>query len=229
MNMDTKSSISYINKFKNQIKQIKNTEIVICPPFTLLSKLNESIKNTKIKLGAQNLHFEEQGAYTGEISASMLKDVGCSYVILGHSERRQYFKETDNIINKKIKIALKNKLKVILCVGETLQQRNSNQTTKIIKNQLVRCLKNIKDMKNIVIAYEPIWAIGTGKNATPQQSEDVHKFIRNSLKNKSIRIIYGGSMKPDNAKELLSMPNIDGGLVGGASLDPKSFTKICNV
>jgi triosephosphate isomerase len=237
MNMDTKSSASFINSFKKHIKKIKNTEIVICPPFTLLNKINEAIKNTKIKLGAQNMHFEEQGAYTGEVSALMLKDISCEYVILGHSERRQYFNETDKFINKKIKSALKNKLKIILCIGETLKQRNNNQTMKIIKNQLLNCLKSIneKEIKNITIAYEPIWAIGTGKNATPLQAEEVHKFIRELLTNiynknisKNIRIIYGGSVNPNNIKELMAMKNINGALVGGASLDAKSFGRICS-
>lgn len=225
MNIGIKESISYINKFKTLIKNDKN-DIVICPPFTLLNTVKEQLKNTHIKLGAQNMYFEEEGAFTGEISASMLKDVGCEYVILGHSERRQIFGETDELINKKIKAALKHNLKPILCIGETLKQRGNNETMNIIKNQISCCLKNIKD--DIVIAYEPIWAIGTGKNATPEQAEEVHKFIRNLL-SKNTKIIYGGSMKPENAQELLSMPNINGGLVGGASLDPKSFSKICSV
>tara|TARA_B100000315_G_C14477415_1_gene541283 strand:+ start:189 stop:929 length:741 start_codon:yes stop_codon:yes gene_type:complete len=236
MNMDTKSSVSFINSFKKYIKNIKNMEIVICPPFTLLNKINEAIKNTNIKLGAQNIHFEEKGAFTGEVSGLMLKDAGCEYVILGHSERRQYFNETNSMINRKIKSALKNKLKVILCIGESLKQRNNNQTMKIIKNQLLNCLNNIKEMKNIVIAYEPIWAIGTGKNATPSQAEEVHKFIRELLSDiynknisKNIRIIYGGSVKPNNIKELMAMKNINGALVGNASLDAKSFAKICGV
>lgn len=224
MNMSIKESISFINKFKTLIKNNKN-DIVICPPFTLLNTVKELVKNTNIKLGAQNMHFEGQGAFTGEISASMLKDVGCEYVILGHSERRQIFDEADSLINKKIKVALKNNLKPILCIGETLKQRNNNETMKIIKNQINGSLKNIKE--DIVVAYEPIWAIGTGKNATSEQAEEVHKFIRGLLS--KTRIIYGGSMKPENAQELLSMPNINGGLVGGASLDPKSFSKICNV
>ncbi|MCH8003159.1 MAG: triose-phosphate isomerase [Nanoarchaeota archaeon] len=236
MNMDIKSSISFINNFKKYIKKIKNKEIVICPSFTLLNKINESTKNTKIKLGAQNMHFEEEGTFTGEISALMLKDVGCEYVILGHSERRQYFNETDDMVNKKIKTAFKNNLKPILCIGETLEQRNNNKTLKIIKNQLINCLKNIdeNEIKNIVIAYEPIWAIGTGKNATPQQAEEVHKFIRELLSHiynnkisSNVRIIYGGSIKESNIKDLMAMKNINGALVGGASLNPKSFACIC--
>jgi triosephosphate isomerase len=173
MNKDIKEAVSFINKFKNLIKNIKNTEIVICAPFTSLSEIKKLIKTTNIKLGAQNMHFEEKGAFTGEISGLMLKDI-VEYVILGHSERRQIFHETDDLINKKIESALKNKLKPILCIGETLQQRNNNKTMKIIKNQLKGCLKNVSndEMKNIVVAYEPVWAIGTGKNATPEQAEE---------------------------------------------------------
>lgn len=218
MNMDSKEVISFFKKFKTTNKN----DIVICPPFTLLNEVRELIKNTSIKLGAQNMYFEEEGAFTGEISALMLKDIGCEYVILGHSERRLLFDETDSSINKKIKAALKHDLKPILCIGETLKQRKNNETMKIIKDQL----KNIKE--DIVIAYEPIWAIGTGKNATPQQAEEVHKFIRGLL-SKNTQIIYGGSVKKDNVKDLMQMNNINGALVGGASLDPKSFAKICNV
>ena len=238
MNMDIKSAVSFIKNFKNHIKDTKDTEIVICAPFTLLYELKKLLNSSNIMLGAQNMHFEKEGAFTGEVSALMLKDIGCEYVILGHSERRQYFNETDELINKKIKTALKNNLKPILCIGETLEQRDNNKTIKIIENQLTSCLNNINEneMKNIVIAYEPIWAIGTGKNATAQQAEEIHKFIRELLTNvynenisQKTRIIYGGSMKPDNAKELLSMPNINGGLVGKASLDAKNFGEICEL
>ena len=166
MNKDIKESVSFINKFKTLIKNNKNMEIVICPPFTLLHKLKELTKNTIIDLGAQNMHYEGRGAYTGEISPVMLKDAGCEYVILGHSERRQYFDETDELINKKIKAALKNELKPILCIGETLEQRNNNKTMEIIKKQIKDDLKNVynEEMKNVIITYKPIWAIGTGKN-----------------------------------------------------------------
>ncbi|MBI2208760.1 triose-phosphate isomerase [Candidatus Woesearchaeota archaeon] len=254
MNKSIPESVSFIDNFKNSIKSTKikdfrdtenpkdfpvssKNEIVICPPFASLNEVKKSIKGTKIKLGAQNMHFEEKGAFTGEISAPMLRDAGCEYVILGHSERRAYFDETDGIINKKIKAALKNKLKAILCIGETLEQRESNETKAVIKFQLENCLRSInnEEIKNIVIAYEPVWAIGTGKNATPEQAEEVHLFIRGLLKklynvdiSENIRIIYGGSVNEKNAKELLAMKNIDGALVGGASLDPKSFAEICN-
>ena len=237
MNKGIKEAVSFVKEFKPLIKNIKSTEIVICPPFTLLSEVNKSIKGSNIDLGAQNMHFEEKGAYTGEISPLMLKDAGCEYVILGHSERRQYFKETDDLINKKVKSALKDKLKPILCIGETLEQRESNETMKIIEGKLKNCLNNVNEdeMKSVVVAYEPVWAIGTGKNATPEQAEEVHSFIRSLLLkiyNKKIsdntRIIYGGSVKPDNIEDLMAMKNINGALVGGASLDPKSFAQICN-
>ena len=238
MNKDIKEAVSFVKDFKKLVKNAKNIDIAICPPFTLLFELNELLKNSGIKLGAQNMHFEEKGAYTGEISPLMLKDAGCEYVILGHSERRQHFNETDDLINKKVKAALKNKLKPILCIGETLQQRNNNKTTEIIENQLMNCLNGINEneIKNIVIAYEPVWAIGTGKNAAPEQAEEVHKFIRSLLSKKynkkisdNVRVIYGGSVKPENIKDLMKMRNINGALVGGASLDPKSFAEICNV
>ena len=237
MNNGIKEDVSFVKSFEKLIKNAKNIDVVICPPFTLLYKLNELLKNSEIKLGAQNMHFEEKGAYTGEVSPLMLKDAGCEYVILGHSERRQYFNETDDLINKKVKSALRHKLKPILCIGETLQQRNNNKTMQIIGNQLINCLNGINEneIKSIVVAYEPIWAIGTGNNATPEQAEEVHKFIRSLLLktyNKKIsddiRIIYGGSVKPESIEDLMKMKNIDGTLVGGASLDPKSFAEICN-
>jgi triosephosphate isomerase (TIM) len=240
MNKDAREAVSFVSSFKKNVKKNKDVEIVICPAFTLLIELKKAIKNTNIKLGAQNMHSEEKGAYTGEISAKMLKDL-CEYVILGHSERRQYFWETDELINRKLKAALNYKLKPILCIGETSEQRQKNQTLTIIKNQLISCLKNIEknQINDIVIAYEPIWAISGGdpnhKAATAQDAQGGHVFVREILSHhfdgetaKKVRIIYGGSMKPENASELLSMPDINGGLVGGASLDPKSFADICN-
>jgi len=236
MNKDVNEAVSFIKKFKTLINNNK-VDVIICPSFVSLHELSKLVRDTQIKLGAQNMYFEKEGAFTGEVSPLMLKSI-VEYAILGHSERRQYFNETDELINKKIKSALQYKLKPILCIGESLKQRNNNETMKIIKNQLMNCLKNIssEEMKNIVIAYEPVWAIGTGKNATPGQAEEVHKFIRELLSkmynqtiSENTRIIYGGSMKPENAKELLSMPNINGGLIGGASLDAKSFARICGV
>ena len=237
MNKGVNEASSFIKEFKDRTKHTKNAEIIICPQFTLLFKLYGLLKNPIIGLGAQNMHFEERGAFTGEISPLMLKDAGCEYVILGHSERRQHFQETDELVNKKVKAALRHKLKVILCIGETMLQRNNNETADIIKNQLIICLKNIteKEIKNVVVAYEPVWAIGTGKNATPQQAEEVHKLIRELLSKmfneniaKNTRIIYGGSVNENNIKDLMKMKNINGALVGGASLDAKAFAKICN-
>ena len=235
MNKSVQESISFINNFKKSANKIKNKEIIICPSFVSLFEVKKLLKNSDIRLGAQNMHQEEKGAFTGEISALMLKNI-CDYVILGHSERRQYFKETNELINKKIKTSLKNNLKIILCIGETLEQRKNNKTFSIIETQLKICLNNINnnEIKNVVIAYEPIWAIGTGNNATPQQAEEVHLFIRSLLhkvydKNvsDSVRIIYGGSVNANNIKDLMKMKNIDGALVGGASLDEKTFLEIC--
>ena len=233
MNKTVKESLSFIKEFRSLIKT--NNEIVIAPPFTALEEAKKAIKNTNIKLAAQNMHQEEEGAFTGEISAGMVKEL-CEYVILGHSERRQFFGETNKLINKKIQTALKHKLKVILCIGETLEERESNKTMDVIKTQIEGCLNGMNGMENITIAYEPIWAIGTGKTATTEQAEEVHKGIRELLsktydKNTASKtlILYGGSVKPSNIENLIEMENIDGALVGGASLEPKSFSGITNV
>ena len=239
MNKTVDSAVSFIKEFKKLIKNGKNAEIVICPPFTTLSELKKIIKNSNIKLGAQNMHLEEHGAYTGEISPLMIKELGCEYVILGHSERRELFGEDDSIINQKVISALSHSLKPILCIGENLEQRISGKTKESIELQLKNCLKKISNaqISKITIAYEPIWAISKGnpnhKAATAEDAEEGHKFIKNFLAKifdeniaKNIRIIYGGSMKPENAEELLSMPSIDGGLVGNASLTAKTFAEI---
>lgn len=236
MNMDLNGSIELISGLKNSLKEIDiNCNVIVCPPYTSLETAKELIKESKIQLGAQNMYYEENGAYTGEISASMLKSVGCEYVILGHSERRTIFNEPDSLINKKVHKALSSGLKPIFCIGETLEERESNVTFDVIKRQVVEGLKNVntEEMKNVIIAYEPVWAIGTGKNATPGQAEEVHVYIRNLVKElyssavaDNVIIQYGGSVKPDNAKELLSQPNIDGALVGGACLKADSFLKI---
>lgn len=236
MNNDFSEAQNLITKINSGLSGKKlDADVIICPPFTSLSEANSLIKNTPIKLGAQNMYFEDEGAFTGEISAKMLKSVGCEFVILGHSERRAIFQETDNLINKKIKKALDSGLKPIFCIGETLEQREKNITNQIIKSQLNEGLKDLtkNNLENIIIAYEPVWAIGTGKNATPDQAEEVHQFIRNWIcdnfsKEISEKIIiqYGGSVKPENAKELLSQKNIDGALVGGASLKAESFIGI---
>jgi len=236
MNNDIKESINLISAIKRDITDsCTNVKVIICPPFTSLDTASTLLKNSNLFLGAQNLHFAESGAYTGEISAEMLKNVGCEYVIIGHSERRTLFNESDELINKKLISALANNLFPIFCIGETLEQREKGITFRVIENQIKLGLKDIdsKEIKNCIIAYEPVWAIGTGKNATPEQAEEVHSFLRATLENlysKSISddiiIQYGGSVKPENAKELMQMPNIDGALVGGACLNSDSFIKI---
>lgn len=236
MNNDLKQSEKLIVDLKNLLQNAKpKCDVIVCPPFTSLSEASKLVSGSKIKLGAQNMHFEESGAYTGEVSALMLKSVGCEYVILGHSERRNIFGETDLVINKKIKKALSAGLKPIFCVGELLEERENGTTNDVIKRQVLKGLEGITadDMKNIIIAYEPVWAIGTGKTATPAQAQEVHEFIRDlieieySLKiANDVTIQYGGSVKPDNAKELLSQKDIDGALVGGACLKADSFLGI---
>lgn len=236
MNNDFLAAQNLITKINSGLNGKKlNADVIICPPYTSLSEANSLIKNTSVKLGAQNMYFENEGAFTGEISAKMLKSVGCEFVIIGHSERRAIFNESDNLINKKIKKALETGLKPIFCVGETLEQREENITKEIIKNQIIQGLNSLvpDDLKNIIIAYEPVWAIGTGKNATPDQAEEVHEFIRILISDnfspeiaENLIIQYGGSVKPENAKELLSQKNIDGALVGGASLKAESFIGI---
>jgi triosephosphate isomerase len=209
--------------------------VAIAPTFIALDSVREVIKKSPIKLAAQNCHFEDDGAFTGEISASMLKAVGCEYVILGHSERRQYFGETDAIINKKVKKVLSEGLQVILCVGETLQEREAGITQTVVEAQVRGTLNGVSEseMKFITIAYEPVWAIGTGKTATPEQAEEVHCFIRDLIQSlyspsvsENLLIQYGGSVKGSNAKDLFQMPNIDGALVGGASLKVEEFYQI---
>ncbi len=240
MNKDVKEAVSFIEEFKELVKDIKDTEIVICPSFIVLCKLSKLVKGTNIKLGAQNMYFEEKGAFTGEVSAAMLEDF-CEYVILGHSDRRELFNDDDSLINKKLIAALKNSLKPILCVGENSEQRKEGKTNEVVENQLKNCLKGIdkNQILGINITYEPIWAISKGdpnhKAATAEDAEEGHKFVRSVIADifdedtaKKVRIIYGGSMKPENVKELLSMPDINGGLVGGASLEPKSFAEVCN-
>lgn len=236
MNNDLKESEKLIVELRDLLKNEKvKCDVIICPPFTSLSEASKFLEGSSIKLGAQNMYFEESGAYTGEISASMLKSVGCEYVILGHSERRTIFGETDEMINKKIKKALSAGLRPIFCVGELLEEREQGVTKEVVKRQVSAGLKDIsvEQMKNIIIAYEPVWAIGTGKTATPAQAQEVHKYIRDIIEIHysleaalNIVIQYGGSVKPDNAKELLSQPDIDGALVGGACLKADSFMGI---
>lgn len=226
-----------VEEIKEKSTGITKTQIIICPPFTALSLVAEQIKGSNIGLGAQNMYWEEQGAYTGETSPSMIKSTGATYVIIGHSERRQFFGETDETVNKKINAALKANLKPIVCIGESLEERESGVTKDVVNNQVEKAFSGIdaESMSNIILAYEPIWAIGTGKTATPDQAQDVHSFIRkmigglyNTEVSSQLVIQYGGSVKPGNAPELLSQPDIDGALVGGACLEADSFTGIIN-
>ena len=215
----------------------EGVDVVIAPSFTSLYTVGQIIKNTPIGLAGQNFHSEMKGAYTGEVSLEMLNDVGCRYALIGHSERRQLFGESDVEINKKVHLALQNGFTAIVCIGETLEQREAGDTLKVIKIQLSQGLAGLSgdSISNLVIAYEPVWAIGTGLNATPEQAVEIHKFIRNFLfeslgfsKNVGVRILYGGSVTPKNCKELLSEKEINGALVGGASLNFESFCAIIN-
>lgn len=231
MNKTTEETRDFIIQFTPMVSGIEGVEILIAPPFTSLAVAAKFLKGSGIKLGAQNVFYESSGAYTGEISPLMLKDCGCDYVIVGHSERRQYFFETDEIINKKVRAAQGIGLSVILCIGETLKEREEGKTFEVLRRQLAEGLKDVRP-ENLVIAYEPVWAIGTGRTATPEQIAEAHGFIRNMLreafkeKADEIRIQYGGSVNADNASSILNIENVDGALVGGASLKPDSFIKI---
>ena len=236
MNMLPNEAISMITELAPLVKDTEN-EVVLCVPYTDLFYSLLTAQGTNIKIGAQNMHYEEKGAYTGEVSGKMLKSIGVEYVIIGHSERRQYFNETDETVNKKIKTAFENDLKPIVCVGETLEEREAGKAFEIIENQTQKDLDGLTEeqVANTIIAYEPIWAIGTGKTATSNDANEACKKIREKIveiygQNIAERVIiqYGGSMKPENAKELLSMSDIDGGLIGGASLKAESFAKIVN-
>lgn len=225
-----------IKSFAEKNKNI-NCSIVLCPPFITIDTVYKNIAGTGIKIGGQNCHYETNGAYTGEISCSMLKSCGCEYVIVGHSERRHYFNESNDIINKKVLKALDEGLRPILCVGETLVEHEDHITEAVIEEQIDKCLAHVSldGIQKVVIAYEPVWAIGTGKNATPHQAESVHNYIRKKIKKlyneevaQNIKILYGGSITPENAKELFTPATVNGGLVGGASLDEKKFIDIIN-
>jgi len=232
MNKTEAEAVDFVKQLKPLVSSVSDKDILVCPPFVTLSKVNDVIKGSNIALGAQNLFWEDSGAFTAEVSGPMLKAVGCTYVIIGHSERRQFFAETNETVNKRLKAALKHGLNAIVCVGETLEQREKGDTFKVIEKQVKDSLKelNTADWLLITVAYEPVWAIGTGKTASPAQAQEVHKFIRGLLPKEvaeKVRILYGGSVKPDNVKELMSQPDIDGGLVGGASLKVDSFEKLC--
>ena len=209
------------------IETPEEREVVLCTPFTALDVMSKSLHGSRIKLGAQNVHWEEEGAYTGEISGQMLKEIGVSYVIVGHSERRQYFGETDETVNLRLKAAQKNGLTPILCVGESKEQRDAGETESHIFSQLATDLIDV-DQKNLVIAYEPIWAIGTGDTCEAQEANRVIGLIRSKLTNSNVTIQYGGSVKPNNVDEIMAQPEIDGALVGGASLMPDSFSRLIN-
>ncbi|WP_366938246.1 triose-phosphate isomerase [uncultured Brachyspira sp.] len=237
MNNTNKEALELVKQLKDLVKDVKDRDIMIAPTFTCLSDVNNAIKGSNIKLGAQNLYFEEKGAFTGQISADMLLNVGCEYVIVGHSECRDIFGERDELINKKVKRALDKNLVPVLCVGEHLEEREKGITSDIVSSQVKEAFKGLSEAeaKKVVIAYEPVWAIGTGKTATPQDADDVHKTIRDTLKSiynenvsEGMIILYGGSVNEKNADDLLNMPNIDGALVGGASLVADKFARIVN-
>jgi triosephosphate isomerase (TIM) len=228
-------ALTLVQTIKAGVYQVHDCQMVICPPFTALHAIAEIIKDSPLELGAQNMHPETEGAYTGEISPVMLKEVNCRYVILGHSERRQYFKEDDVFVNEKVKTALKYSLLPIVCMGETLTQREGRQQFEVVKSQFDQSLKDLtkEEISKTIIAYEPVWAIGTGKTASPEQAEQMQSYIRRLLKEKysediavKVPILYGGSVKPDNIGELMKKPNVDGALVGGASLKAESFVQI---
>ncbi len=235
MNNTVQESLLLIAGLQNHIKVAGVVEVGIAPPFTSLYSAGVTLADTEITLIGQNISWEDKGAFTGEISGTFLKDVGCKYVIIGHSERRKIFKETDEMVNKKICAALRHDLIPIMCVGETLKERESGKFEEVIEAQLKNGLVGlgIKDMHNFVIAYEPVWAIGTGKNATPKEAEEAHHFIRNYLAKlfdsptaNNVRILYGGSVKASNCQEILTQPNVNGALVGGAALEAKGFSDI---
>lgn len=236
MNNTIKEAINLVKELKPLVNDA-SCDVVVCPTFLSLPAVIEECKGSNIMVGAQNMHFEESGAFTGEVSSLMLKELGVKFVIIGHSERRQYFNETDETVNKKLKSALKYDIIPILCVGETLEQRENKIEKETVKNQIVKAYENIEpsDAVKIIVAYEPIWAIGTGRNATSEQANEMASFIRKCIseiydKQLSDKVIiqYGGSVKGDNAKDILSQSDIDGALVGGASLKAEEFLKIIN-
>jgi len=235
MNKTIAEAQSLAEGVKIDLAEETGVDVVLCPPFTALKTVSDVVSGTQIKLGAQNVHFEQSGAYTGEVSPAMLRDLYCHYVILGHSERRAMFGESSAIVNRKVKAALAGNLLPIVCVGETLEERDAGQVETVVETQVRESLADIsaEEMKKIIIAYEPVWAIGTGRTASPEQAQEVHALIRDVLRKmyddgvaQAVRIQYGGSMKPSNAAELLAQPDIDGGLIGGAALDPHSFVQI---
>ncbi|MSU49378.1 MAG: triose-phosphate isomerase [Opitutus sp.] len=237
MNKTSADGVTLVRDIVAAIGKQADVDVVVCPPFTGLESAAAALESSNVKLGAQNMHFEASGAFTGEVSAPMLRAIFVTHVILGHSERRTLFGETDEIVNRKVLAALKNQLRPIFCVGETLAERESGSTLRVVQAQVERGLEGVsKDQAaSLVVAYEPVWAIGTGKVATSEQAQEVHAFIRGVLTNlfteavaQKVRILYGGSMKPANAPDLLAQKDIDGGLIGGASLEARSFVELVN-
>lgn len=236
MNKTPSEAVELVNELKPLVKNAE-VEVVVCPPFVCLPAVAQALEGSNIALGAQNMHFEEKGAFTGEVAPGMLKELGVKYVIIGHSERRQYFAETDETVNKKVHAAFAHDLTPIVCVGETLEEREQGITEKVVEKQTRAALDGLskENAQKTVIAYEPVWAIGTGKTATSQQANEVISFIRGIIADmfgkdvaEKIRIQYGGSMNAGNASELMAMPDIDGGLIGGASLKAEDFSKVIN-
>jgi len=228
MHKNQEQSLKFVQEFKSEVDNtVEGREIVLCAPFTSLTVMSKNLHGSRIMLGAQNIHWESEGAYTGEISGEMLQETGIKYVVVGHSERRQYFGETDKTVNLRLKAAQKHGFSPILCVGETKEQRDAGETENIIINQLKEDLVGV-DQNNLVIAYEPIWAIGTGDTCESNEANRVIGVIREQLDNKDVSIQYGGSVKPSNVDEIMSQPEIDGALVGGASLEATNFARIVN-
>ncbi len=238
MNTTSTDAVELASVVNQEVGLLTDVSVVLCPPFTALERVASVIEDSNIRLGAQNFHPEASGAYTGEISAAMLRHLFCSFVIVGHSERRSLFRESDDFINQKIRAALDGYLKPILCVGETLEEREGDKTLQVVEQQIGVGLTQVKDVvgDELVIAYEPVWAIGTGKTATPEMAQEIHCAIRKMLGAifepgvaARIRILYGGSMRPENAPDLLDQPDIDGGLIGGASLEARSFNRLVQI
>jgi len=228
-------AVELVKALQAEVEGYDEVEVVICPAFTSLAKVNQLLQGSTIQLGAQDVYWEDEGAYTGQISVSMLQDCGCRYVIIGHSERRQYFNETDESVNRKLKKILETSLIPILCIGETLEEREAERVADVVLGQLKHAVEGLteNDVSRIIVAYEPVWAIGTGRTATPEVAEEVHHMIRQWLAktfseglSSDIPILYGGSVKPGNVVELMAQPDLDGALVGGASLDAQTFAKI---
>ena len=235
LNNTISEAVELTSKLKDLLAPTNNVDIVVAPPFTALDAVNKVIRDTNIALAAQDVYWENSGAFTGEVSVPMLKDTGCEYIIVGHSERRQFFKETNENVNQKVNAVLSHGLKPIICVGEQLDDREAGRTEAVIQDHVSGAIENLSSdaVLSSIIAYEPVWAIGTGKTATPKQAQEVHNYIRTLLMEtysaeiaSQVRIQYGGSVKPENAAELMTQPDVDGALVGGASLQAESFTRI---